>query len=373
MKKFIFAFLIFFIACNGVYALEENISDQIDEYGLEKLDGYESGQYFSSGLFSENVKSFASGKEVINTESVLKKIIRGFLSEASSCSKAAVSIIVISLLYALLSNISDDFSKSSVGNTAFFACYLFIAQNIAASFADAASLVMMSVRNISGFIGAAVPVIITMLISCGGYVSASSVNTTILFASETFAVITEKLLLPSLYSSAVLYIVSSMSENIKLSKFADFLKKSVKWILCLILTVFVGVLTVQAFAGAALDSLSAKTAKYIVSGSVPVVGSILSDTIETVVGCSILIKNSAGAAAIVAVLAAVSVPIIKILALSITFYLGAALVEPVCDKRISDVMSSVASITTIMAAIVITAGVIFIICIGTLMCINGGG
>lgn len=353
---------------------ETNIENEINSYNLEELEGYtepENDYYTDGAGFADTVRNFASGKEVLNAANVLRAIVRGFFSEAYNCFSLLLSVLAISLLFSALNNIKGEFNSSSVGDTAFFVCYLIVTTLIANAFSDAASLVVSTVKSAAMFINAASPVMMTMLVTSGGISGAAAVNPVIMLCTELVTAVSEKFLMPLLYSAAALYIVSEINETIRVSKFADFLKKTVKWSLCLILTVFVGILSIQGFCTATLDSAAAKTAKFLVGTSIPVVGGILSDTVETVVGCSLVVKNATGAAGIVVLLIIASAPVIKILAVSASFHLCSAIIEPVADRRISSVMSSVASVTTLMAAIIVTAAVMFIISIGMIMCMSG--
>lgn len=358
----------------SAYGGEINIEDEMGMYDIESLEGYTDPEndYYTDGVgFFETVKRLASGQEVLSVPNVLKALAGGFFSEAYQCFYLLLSAVAISLLFSALNNMGPGFNSTAISDTAFFVCYLVLSSLIVRSFSNAAALVMSTVKSAAVFVNAAAPVMMTMLAAGGGISSAAAVNPVLLLCIEIVTAAAENILMPLLYSSAALYIVSEINETIKVSKFADFLKKTVKWSLCLILTVFVGILSIQGFCAATLDGAAAKTAKYVVGTSVPVVGSILSDTIETVVGCSLVVKNATGAAGMIAVLIIVSAPIIKILAVSASFYFSAAVIEPVADKRISNVMSSVASVTSLMAAIIVTVALMFIICIGIIMCMSG--
>ena len=83
-----------------------------------------------------------------------------------------------------------------------------------------------------------------------------------------------------------------------------------------------------------VDGLTSKTAKAAVSNFIPVVGKIMGDTVETVIGCSNILKNSVGAIGIIIVLGIVLAPIIKIFVLWISFQLTSALCEAVADVKI---------------------------------------
>ena len=72
----------------------------------------------------------------------------------------------------------------------------------------------------------------------------------------------------------------------------------------------------------------------------------------------------------IAVLIIATAPVLRLLAVCAVFHISAAVIEPIADKRIANVMSNVASVTSLMAAIVITVALLFLICIGMVMCIG---
>ena len=83
-----------------------------------------------------------------------------------------------------------------------------------------------------------------------------------------------------------------------------------------------------------------------------------------------VVKNATGAAGMIAVLVIVTAPILRLLAVCAIFHISAAVIEPIADKRIANVTSNIASVTSLMAAVVITVALLFIICIGMVMCIG---
>lgn len=376
MKRVLWLICLFLVCipCLCGYAAEGyDIEGEIQGYELDALDGYtgDAADYFTDGQsFSDTVRAFATGQEVLDAKNIFKLILQALFSEGYDCLALLLSVIAVSILFSLLNNMKSSFHQETVSEVAFFVCYLILSGLIVQAFGSAARIVTSTVKSASIFINALAPVLMTMLVTSGGVVSAAAVNPVILLAAEMAALLVERLLMPLLYSSAALYIVSEINETIRVVKFADFLKKTVKWGLCLILTIFVAILGIQGFCTASLDGAAAKAAKFVVGTAVPVVGSILSDTVETVVGCSMVVKNATGAAGMVALLVIVTAPILRLLAVCAVFHISAAVIEPVSDKRISNVMTNIASVTSLMAAVVITVALLFLICIGMVMSIG---
>jgi len=77
-----------------------------------------------------------------------------------------------------------------------------------------------------------------------------------------------------------------------------------------------------------------RAAKYAVDNFVPVVGGMFSDTMDTLVGCTLIVKNALGVAAVLALLGVILGPLMRTLAVVMVMKVGAALLEPVADGEI---------------------------------------
>lgn len=51
-----------------------------------------------------------------------------------------------------------------------------------------------------------------------------------------------------------------------------------------------GVLSIEGTLGSSVDGITAKTAKAAISSFIPVVGKVLGDAVDTVIGCSAILK-----------------------------------------------------------------------------------
>ena len=72
-----------------------------------------------------------------------------------------------------------------------------------------------------------------------------------------------------------------------------------KWLMAAIITIFTGISAIYGFSSPALDAVSGKAVKFAVGSLVPVVGTFLSDTLETVVSGTRLMKNAVGTSGII--------------------------------------------------------------------------
>ena len=89
-----------------------------------------------------------------------------------------------------------------------------------------------------------------------------------------------------------------------------------------------------------MTGVTAKTTKAAVSNFIPVVGKILGDAVDTVMGCSIILKNALGVVGVIIIIGICVVPIFKLITLMTMYYLGSALCQPIADAKIVKLFAS---------------------------------
>ena len=133
-------------------------------------------------------------------------------------------------------------------------------------------------------------------------------------------------------------IISKISDKMQINKISKMFKTSVIWILGIILTIFVGILSLEGTLTSSVDGITAKTAKAAVTSTIPVVGKILGETVDAVLGSANILKNAVGFVGVFIVLCICILPIVKLSIMTIIFNVGAALCETIADKKIVDVL-----------------------------------
>lgn len=134
-----------------------------------------------------------------------------------------------------------------------------------------------------------------------------------------------------------------------------------------------GVLSLEGTLTSSVDGLSVKTTKAVVTSTIPVVGKLLGETVDAVLGCSNIIKNAVGFVGIIVVLAICIMPILKIAVLSIAFNLTAALSEPIADKRTVSVLEQIGGTFKLLFGIVCTISVMLMIGLTLVIKITNSG
>ncbi|MEG2670546.1 MAG: stage III sporulation protein AE, partial [Oscillospiraceae bacterium] len=156
----------------------------------------------------------------------------------------------------------------------------------------------------------------------------------------------------------------------KAERLTKLLGNGVKWGLTIMLTVFVGVVGIQSIAASGADGLSVKITKFATSNFIPVVGGVLAESVETVLSCSVVIKNSVGVLGIIIMTLIAATPLLKIIATLIIFRLTAAISEPIADPKIVQCITELANSIGLIFSMLAAVTIMFIIVI-TIM-LNAG-
>ena len=175
------------------------------------------------------------------------------------------------------------------------------------------------------------------------------------------SIIVEKCILPLICFSAVLAVAGNISGKARISGFCKVIKSVQKWVMAAVITIFTGISAIYGFTTPALDAVSGKAIKFAVGSLVPVVGSFLSDTLETVISGARLMKNAVGTAGIVIMCMICLAPVLKIGAMQLMLRLTAAVAEPLADKRVSSMLWEISEAVTMIFGTVIMVAVLFMI------------
>jgi len=358
-------------ATQGIFAAEEISRDEIieeqassDEFTSlkEQLENYSSGEAkdLLEGYDPQSIlKDVSSGNFKFNFTGFLGRVANYFFKELYLNIHILIKLVILVILCALLKNLQTSFLSESVGELAFYVCYIVVVSIMIVSFNSAIKLGIDIIDKMVGFMYSTVPILITLLVSGGNITSGGIFQPVLIMVVEVTATIIKNAFIPIILLSTILTIVNNISEKVHISKLADLLKKATGVALGLILTAFIAVVSVQGSLGAVIDGVASKTAKYAIGAFIPVVGGYLADAADTVIGCTLLIKNAAGTAVMVGIIAICIVPLIKIAALVVLYKATCALIQPISEKRITECITGISDSLVYILGIVASVAFMF--------------
>ncbi len=306
-------------------------------------------------LFSDLIK----GK--FRTSSIKTKILKLFSEELLQVSTLMIDILIVIIIHSILNSIIGELGNAQVGKVAYFIQYIIIATLIIKASKNILNLTLESITNINNFMNLLVPILTTLSITTGAITTANLIQPTLLLIINISSNFISKFIVPLVTTSIVLSIISNISDKVQIGRLSKFFKSSVIWILGIILTIFIGVLSLEGTLSASVDGLTSKTAKAAVSNFIPVVGKILGDSVDSVIGCANILKNTVGIIGVIVILSIVVAPLIKIIVLWFYFKLVASICDIIADKKITNLIEQISDGYKILLAVLSSVSVMFVV------------
>lgn len=357
------------ISNNTVQIDENEISNQEEIFGISSFiqnSKQYTGKFFDDIDIGEILNSAIKG-EIDNT-TIYKKILNKLGNEVQTGIKSLVCILAIIIIHSILKSISESLENDSVSKLIYYVQYIAIITIIMGNFSDIINLVKETTTNLIGFMNTLIPVLISLMLYTGSITTTSILEPIILFMINFIGNLIQDILIPVILIITSISIISKISDRVQINKISKFLKSSTVWLLGTILTIFVGVVSLEGTLSSSVDGITAKTAKAIVSSAVPVVGKILGDVVDSVLGCGVILKNAVGFVGVIIIIGICILPILKLTVLTFSYKLVASVSEVIADDKIVKLLDEIADIFKILLAILVS--IMFMVIIGTTLLIK---
>lgn len=283
-----------------------------------------------------NFKNFVQSDK----QSFLKKLFDGllhfFLNELVVNSKLLGTLIMLSVFSTLLQAIQSAFEVKTVSKVAYIVVTLVLLILLLNSFRLAIGYTSDTVQTMSHFLLALIPLIFGLTAAAGGAASVAFFHPLIIFLVNISGWLVSVFILPLLFMSALLSIVSTLSDDYKLTKLSDLLRNVALFTLAAFFAVFLGVMSVQGAAAAISDGLMVKSAKFFTANFLPVVGRMFTEAADTVIGASVILKNTVGIVGLLILFCMTAFPLLKVLSLAFIYNVAAAVLQPLGKGAVTD-------------------------------------
>lgn len=315
----------------------------------------------------------AAIKGEIDNKALGNSILERLGKETISSIRTIGLIIIIIVIHSVIKSISEGLENKSVAQITYYVQYILIATLIMTNFADIITMVKDSVNQLVQLANLLVPILMTLILTTGSIASANMLQPVLLFLITFIGNFINTILIPILLVSTAIGILSKISERIPLDRLSKFLKSSIIWVLGVVLTLFVSLVSIEGSLSSSVDGITAKTTKAAVSSFIPVVGKILGDAVDTVIGCASILKNAVGVVGVIAIIGVCITPIIKLVLLMGTYYIGAAICQPIADEKVIKLLEQMGDTFKILLAILCSVSVMLIIGTTLVMKISNSG
>ncbi len=273
-----------------------------------------------------------------------------------------VRLIVLSILCVILQHLHDALD-GKVADVAYMICYLVLIGFALQSFGMAMAVTKQALQTMVNFVHALYPVLLTILLSIGNVSSAALFHPVLTMALSAVTTIIGGTAVPLIFFAGVLIMVNDLAEHVQVSRLAYLLRDIGTGIMGVLFMMFVGLTIAQGTAGAVVDGVAFRAGKFAVKAFLPVVGSLVADSFETVAGCSLLMKNAIGFIGVVGVVLFCTLPALKIVAMIAVYRLAGAIIEPLGKTPLVGMLNNIAGMLTYFFGALALVGVMLFVLI----------
>ncbi|HIY99481.1 MAG TPA: stage III sporulation protein AE [Firmicutes bacterium] len=355
-------------------ALEE-LQDKVDEL-LEALDTEELQAYldslteFSGMDIKETLSSVITGDFALDYSSLWQSALALVFNEGRAMLPAFAVVLAAALLCGILNSAKNGFLQSTMSDIINFVTYIAVGAVVLAVLTGVLQTGFSAMGSMQRQMEIVYPVLLTLMAASGGSVSAGVFRPAVAFLSSAVCEMFTAIVLPASVVVIVLAFVGNLSPDVRTEKLGDLFKSINKWLIGLTLGLLTLFLTVQGIASSQYDGLSLRAIKYLVSGSVPIVGGFLSGGLDLVLAGSALIKNAVGSFAVFLLFGALLRPVLLFAAFQLFLRLCAAATEPVGGK-VSAFLSRLATDSGFFLAGLLCIAFLYFLTLVLLVCSTG--
>lgn len=370
MKKIICVIFFLMFFCLNASAEEKSMEQQFAENTGPYLNDSvtnEAQDYFEeNGISMEDPTSLTN----ISIKQTLSYIFAELKDKVAKPIKLLGVLIAVILLIAIVESLGLEDSKSQLSKVfdiiGVLICIGIMFEYIASCIETTAK----TLESGANFMMCYVPVFASIVGASGSITSAGAYNVIVLFVAEGAVQLAANFLLPMMGIFFAFSIIEAINPALSFSGFTNGIKKAVQWLLGLIMTLFVGLITIQSIVGASADTAGTKAAKFVASSFIPVIGSAISDAYTTVKGSLGLLRSGVGTFGIVVLLLTVLPPLIYVTAFKLSFSIGAFVGEIMGVKKVTLILKNASALLSIAISLLVCFVLMLIIATTIIMLVG---
>lgn len=351
--------------------LQKNIEELLKSLDTKELQDYlDSLTEWRGTDVKEKLASLISGDYRLDYSSLAGSVFALVWDECKLILPAFAVVLAVALLCGILNSAKSGFIHSTMSDIINFVGYISVGAVTLACLIGVLEAGFAAIGAMRKQMEIVYPLLFTLMAASGGTVSAAIYKPALVFMSGTIVELFSSVVLPTSIAVVVLAFVGNLSEEVRTEKLGELFKSVNKWLIGLTFGLFGILLSVQGIAAAQYDGLSLRAVKYVLSGSVPIVGGFLSGGLDLVLAGSALIKNALGSFSLFLLFGTLLRPVVLFAVFQIFLRLAAAATEPVGGK-ISPFLSRLAGDVSYFLAGLLCIGFLYFLTLLLLVCSTG--
>ena len=343
---------------------EGELFSQMPDLGLEKIQQFLNRQQTAGELsFTDLMKELLEGDWKQALSRLLEAARYGLLTENSRSVRFLAQAAALGVLGAVFSQAAAVFPSSRVAETGFFITYLLVFICLTAGFFTSMDTASNVADSIFDFMRVLLPSFFLAVAFAGGSISAAAMYSSVLAGVGAADFLCGTVLLPMVKVYVLLVLAGNLSREPFITRLTGGVESGIRWVLKTVTGIFLGLQMIQTMILPFADSVKRAGIQKAVS-VIPGVGAGAEAILQVAVGSGVLVKNTIGGGAVAAMVILAAAPVVKLMIFMILYRAAAALMEPVCDKRLTACAEGMGKAHQLLLGIVTAQVLFFAVTIG---------
>lgn len=335
-------------------SLGDNLTPEVREFVEE------------NGLYPDNTESMTK----ISPIDVIKYVWNEFKGSLIRPLRVLASLMAVILVAAVIESMEDSISSKPMSKIFGVICVLVSVGIVSSSVSECISVAAEALNSGGTFMIGYVPIFAGITASSGSVTSAVAYNILVLMVAEASVTISGEIIIPALSVCMAMGIVEAINPDFHLSGITEAIKNVVTFVMGFIMTIFLGLLSLQSIVGASADTLGVKAAKFMVSNFIPVIGGAVADTYTTVKNSLGLLRGGVGFFGIAVIFLMILPPLMEVIAMRLIFIVAGVVSDLFGVSQVKILLKNTNWILSAIFSILIAFSVMLIISTTILMLVG---
>ncbi|MGN0165593.1 MAG: stage III sporulation protein AE [Lachnospiraceae bacterium] len=366
ISRFFLQLLCFlFLCCTFLLispAAADTIDDINDEMDYTELDSWLEENSSGGITFTEYVDGLLTGNEDFSVKGIAKSIIISCIHGVEEEFSVFSTMFLIMGMAAVFTAFTSAIKNVQVAEMGFYLTYMLTISVLSGVFSKMCLMAENLLGSVTEFMNLLTPAYIMGMAFSTGSGSATAMYEISLFVIALADNIILKLIFPMIDIYFMMIIANHVTGKGMFSKMTELIFTGIQWVNKTLIAVVIGLSTIQSLVAPGVDQLK-RSVLTRASEMIPIIGNLVGGTAETVLGAGMVLKNVIGVAGVLAIGILCIVPISKIAIMQLAVRFSGAVVEPVVDGRLTDVISDTGKAIALLMETLITTGALFIFAI----------
>lgn len=350
--------------------LQDNVDKNLNDIDFGDLIDFENqfdGNMIYGGSVVDLIKDIIAGKYNGGFKETVDLLIKTLGVSVKGLLPMLITVVAVAIVFSIMQSLSSGFLSKPTTEIIHFVCYSAIVVMLMTQISFLIAGAVKAVANMSKFMKAIFPIMLTLVTALGGASTTAVYSPMMATLAVGVSSIINVIVLPCFVATMALSVVGALSKGVQLEKLTKFFKSLGEIVIGVVFGLFTTFVTANGISGAMMDNISIKSAKFALASYVPILGGYLSEGFDLAMASVTLVKNALGIGGVIIMLSIILAPVAKIVIFSLGLKLVSGIIEPIGNKRISEIVYQISTNLTLLVITLLGMAFMFFIMIILIM------